>query len=427
MDKKVLRNVMLGCFFLGNGLSGTEIPDEETKIIPQEERAEKTSTDKLFRAIALKDKTHLEDLLKKGANPNQVTFSIDKESGKICDSTTPLIFAAIFGNSEVIQILLTNGANVNLGNSDGTTPLHAAMHIDNFEHVKRVEILLGQGANPNARDADGCTPLMALAEHILELTRLRELARGNEEENTTQGFSQGISCGFQVLELLTHYDADINAQDNNGNSVLVRAIPWCARYLNLELIKKLIKLGAAVNFPNNDGYKVLDHAIVHKKVAENMDNRKLADEYDQVIELLLVHGATKGHPKNETESQPQDEDETEDKAADGYTLEERFFYALLNLNKEAARDCIAQGYDPNAKNDKGWTSLHVILWQAYLKKENLSPIIQSRLPKITQLLIKCGADVNARDNQGTTPLALATRLHAIQIIQILLDNGADIY
>jgi ankyrin repeat protein len=306
MDKKVLRNVMLGCFFGGNGLLGTEILKEEAEIILQEERTEKTSMDELFGAIPLWDKSLLEDLLRGegegGINLNQVTFSIDKESGEICNSTTPLIFAATFGNSEAIQILLANGANVNLGNSDGTTPLHAAMHIDNFEHVRRVEILLGQGANPNARDADSCTPLMLLAEHILELTRLRELARGNEEENTTQGFSQGISCCFRVLKLLIAHGANIHAYDGIGNPVLIRVIPWYARYLNLELIKKLIELGTDVNFPNNDGYKVLDYAIAHKKVAENMGNQALTDQYNQIIALLLEHGATEGHPKNETES-----------------------------------------------------------------------------------------------------------------------------
>jgi ankyrin repeat protein len=296
MDEKILRNVMLGCFCLVNDLSGTEIAKEKTATIPREKQVERMLNNKLLRAIAFRDTTSLKTLLKEGANPNQVTSFSDEESGEMCSSTTPLISAIISGNVDTVRILLAKGADVNLGNGCGTIPLHAAMRIDGPEHIQRAELLLEWKANPNARDGDGCTPLMLLVDHILDLTQSLELAKEHEEENRIQGFSQGISCCFQVLKLLIDHHADIHVQDDQENTILPRAFPWHVPYLNLELVDLLIDLGADVNTQNNRGYTSIDYAIVNRNIAKANNNQELVDQYDRIIELLLKHGAAKGHP-----------------------------------------------------------------------------------------------------------------------------------
>ncbi len=72
---------------------------------------------------------------------------------------TPLIVAASNGDWHLVQYLIDSGANVNLADDSGGTPLFAASW---HKHPVVVEKLLKAGANPNA-DADGLTPLMAAA------------------------------------------------------------------------------------------------------------------------------------------------------------------------------------------------------------------------------------------------------------------------
>jgi len=59
-------------------------------------------------------------------------------------------------------------------------------------------------------------------------------------------------------------------------------------------------------------------------------------------------------------------------------------------NIEAVKQHLAAGADVNAKDSVGWTPLHCAAFNA--EKE------------IVELLIAAGADVNAKDNRGKTPL-----------------------
>ena len=81
------------------------------------------------------------------------------------NGSTPL-FASAKGNVEIVNVLLTGGADVNQNLSDGQSPLFAACEEG---HVENVVLLIGAGANINSRVVDpspidpscsGMTPLM---------------------------------------------------------------------------------------------------------------------------------------------------------------------------------------------------------------------------------------------------------------------------
>ena len=85
-------------------------------------------------------------LLKSGANPNGST------------SASPLIEAISCGSVELVDLLLSAGADPNVSRHDGSTGLHVAA--DNcFPDI--VEMLIDAGANPSAQDVEGMTPLHA--------------------------------------------------------------------------------------------------------------------------------------------------------------------------------------------------------------------------------------------------------------------------
>jgi uncharacterized protein len=76
------------------------------------------------------------------------------------------------------------------------------------------------------------------------------------------------------------------------------------------------------------------------------------------------------------------------------------------------RELLAQGADPNVRDEDERTPLH----QAVLGSS----------VGVLGLLIESGADVNAKDNQGFTPLHFAAQEHLPEMVRILVGKGAEV-
>jgi hypothetical protein len=72
-----------------------------------------------------------------------------------------LHIAALWGDVEIVELLLRRGADPNVKDDNGQTPLHIAAL---WGHVDVVRVLLEHRADPNAKDNDGKTPLHYAAE-----------------------------------------------------------------------------------------------------------------------------------------------------------------------------------------------------------------------------------------------------------------------
>merc|ERR1719223_1217236 len=69
---------------------------------------------------------------------------------------TPLMFSVLSGNIEAVKILLEHGANTELGEQDGYTPMHGA----GFQgRAEIAAILLDHGVPASSKHKDGFTPL----------------------------------------------------------------------------------------------------------------------------------------------------------------------------------------------------------------------------------------------------------------------------
>ena len=83
------------------------------------------------------------------------------------------------------------------------------------------------------------------------------------------------------------------------------------------------------------------------------------------------------------------------------------------IGREAiARLLLAKGADPNLRNRKGSTALHEAAYSGY--------------PNIVQMLIDAGADLNVAESEyGYTPIATAAFKGHPDVVKLLLDAGAD--
>ena len=157
-------------------------------------------------------------------------------------NTTPLLLAVKQKMYDIIRILLAHGAEPNVKNDGGKTPLHLLLELEsNFSNDGNTpdlsRLLLDCGADVNAEDKNYTTPLLLAAElHIDDVARIL-LERGADPNvNNTQGKTplhlllerdfhdhDDINDVLVVEGLLLGRGADINAQDEDNITPLYLA------------------------------------------------------------------------------------------------------------------------------------------------------------------------------------------------------------
>ncbi|KAK6184410.1 hypothetical protein SNE40_001934 [Patella caerulea] len=95
----------------------------------------------------------------KNGDLKEVKKVLEAEKGVINKEVSgrkPLHFAADYGQSEIVEYLIQNGADVNACDIHGISPLLAAVWEGHSECVK---ILLQKGASKNGKSPDGTSYL----------------------------------------------------------------------------------------------------------------------------------------------------------------------------------------------------------------------------------------------------------------------------
>lgn len=91
--------------------------------------------------------------------------------------------------------------------------------------------------------------------------------------------------------------------------------------------------------------------------------------------------------------------------------------ALINFDMDCAEELLRQGADPNERNaDYNETALHLAV---------ISDFYVGNSCDMPKLLIEAGADVNATDNRGQTPLMWAVTKN-VYAIEFLIEKGASL-
>lgn len=156
---------------------------------------------------------------------------------------TPLHYAVDGRSVATIQALLESGANPNVTNGSGLTPLHKAVAIPGLEEV--VETLLKGGADPNKKTSFGT---------VTGLRASRNLWQNRYEVNISQSalhIAAKVKDAERTVEvLLNQGGADPNCPDSAGRTSLHIAV---ARTDAEAITKLLIDSKANVNAQDTDG------------------------------------------------------------------------------------------------------------------------------------------------------------------------------
>ena len=224
-------------------------------------------------------------------------------------------WSALYGQTEVVQLLIENGVDVNIKNGDGATPLHSAAFLGRVDVAK---LLLENGADLKARNDDGATPVDVLfvnwetttfigsligvdikkekatvmkgRNEIAKLfgidgvlneagtfpaQRLSEAAFTGDLTTMKQALTQGADVNTidpqsgstllataalmghtKVVSVLLEHGADVNARSRDGGTAL-HAAAFLGR---AETVKLLLEKGADATLRNNMGSTAIDGA-----------------------------------------------------------------------------------------------------------------------------------------------------------------------
>ena len=195
------------------------------------------------------------------------------------DKATALMVAARCGWTELIPVLLAAGAQIDAVDANRDTALHYATQ---FKQHACVQLLLNAGANPNLLDQWGQTPItMSVSGYQWKTARLLINHPGIDLNvcANNRGTSLHTAAGYGqtdiVLTLLDHHADPNRIIPANGVTPLMMT---CSEWHHPDALIALLDAGAAVNVQDRQGRTALRRAIQPTPTP-------------QLIDPLLRHGA----------------------------------------------------------------------------------------------------------------------------------------
>ncbi|XP_078532364.1 poly [ADP-ribose] polymerase tankyrase-1 isoform X5 [Lissotriton helveticus] len=393
-----------------------------------------------------KRKQITELLLRKGASVNE----------KNKDLMTPLHVAAERAHNDVLEVLHKHGAKMNTLDTLGQTALHRAAlggHLQTcrllLSYGSDPSIISLQGFTAAQMGNEAVQQILNESTPVRTSDvdyRLLEASKAGDLETVKQLCSpQNVNCrdlegrhstplhfaaGYNrisVVEYLLHHGADVHAKDKGGLVPLHNA---CS-YGHYEVAELLVRHGASVNVADlwkftplheaaaKGKYEICKLLLKHgadptKKNRDGNTPLDLVKEGDTDIQDLLrgdaalLDAAKKGclarvqklcSPENINCRDTQGRNSTPLHLAAGYN------------NLEVAEYLLEHGADVNAQDKGGLIPLHNAASYGHVD--------------IAALLIKYNTCVNATDKWAFTPLHEAAQKGRTQLCALLLAHGAD--
>lgn len=398
----------------------------------------------LHIAVAHREHVIISQLLNNGAYPKA-----RNDAGQ-----QPILLAALHNDFPSIELLLKNGANPNALDFDGWSPLLAAVDRNNDNGI--INILIKYGADPTIANEKNFNALAASAsngnkrifEQLVDLVDKKStvLNRSLKHGNTVIHYA-ALGGNVGICKIALELGAAVNSQNHKGRTPLMLAA-------NHGVTSLLISQGADLNTLDARGQSAVSHAIIREdresilvllRSGANVNawtDENVADVYKwpqpivlasehtdtEIVKSMLDKGADAStvSPSGTTPLMVARNlsvlDLLIDRGVALDTLDERGRSALhhaISRNKpRLIKALLGAGADPNA-----WIDADI---EVFFKEP--PPIVlaaEKSTVEILELLVKAGADVNASDYVGNTPLIISVRSEdALAKVRLLLQFGA---
>jgi uncharacterized protein len=327
----------------------------------------------------------------------------------LADGSTPLAWSVHWNNLQMTADLLKAGANPDLANDFGISPLNLACENRNFPIL---DMLLNAGANPNSVTWAGETVLMTCAR---------------------TGSVDGVNA------LLTR-GADINATEPERGQT---ALMWAAAGKQPGVVAALVETGADIRIrsrkvplPPQVLAPTYSEYVYFPETKGDFTAFMLAAQSGDLESVKLLHAA--GADVNESTAEY------------GSAL----VLAVVNGNEDVALYLLDNGADPNITDSYGMTPLHWAMQEGLARLYGMPYRtdkfwIYPQSARLVKALLDKGADpdirmqrdlppydihrfARSRNNDipqvrfaGVTPILFAAATGDMEIINLLLDAGAD--
>ena len=372
---------------------------------------------------------------------------------------TALHIAAQWSHAQSVETLLAAGANVNERSNRGHTPLHVAAKGNSRSPMKQdqaltVETLLAAGANVHEKDDGGQTPLHAatgMADQATVETLLAAGANVHEKDARGQTPLHAVAAATfggraDIAKILLAAGANVHERDDQGHAALYNAAHWG----NADTVKLLLAAGANVNERDTYGYTPLHTAAYRSKAFRgNTDT----------VELLLAAGANveaktdRGETPLYEAARSASAEAVETLLAAGANVNAKddqgwmpLYLAADRANPETVAALLAAGANVNERTDGGSTALHRAAYRGsadtlklllaaganiYADNDGRTPLHLAAVPtnqttEALEVLLLTGANINAKDNHGYTPLHVAAQSASAETLETFLAAGANI-
>ena len=335
------------------------------------------------------------------------------------------------GDREAVRALIQNHANVNIAGPDGTTPLAWAVESDD---VELAGLLLKAGADPKIANRYGVTPL-SLAATNRNAPLISILLKAGADPNAALPAGETVlmtaahSGDAEALELLLASGAKVNARESTYGET---SLMWAAAGNHAQAVRILIKHGAEVDavsggFPTeHDRFglegvlTILPHghwtALMYAARQGSVDAARVLVESGAKIDVADPDGTTP------------------------------LLMAISNDHFDTAAMLVDKGANPNLADSTGTTPLYAAvdmntLGEVYGRPSRTSTDTLNALG-FMKLLFAHGANPNAQLRtaalqrahtpgepslgEGATALMRAAKNGDSAVIQLLVDNGANV-
>lgn len=316
------------------------------------------------------------------------------------------------------------------GEDVGYSPLHFA---SNLELITQMKELLDLGADPNGTDTFQEPKMTPLHFAIFASTDASHFYQRFEFNNylclTNEMSPFEYSKGsMKMVTMLVEAYADLNRQlevsvDNSGtvklypkadDNVTIITTPLVLALLcgNEEIASCLLRKGADWNAtavitgkPDLCSIKryveaIPSHCSRVQRAAQLAESKELLEDLDDWRLLRETDDAKSQSASNSSGSD--------------VSIQDQFMLAFSSKNWQIIRSLLTEdnALDLNCMDERGWTALHYAT--NYSEVESI------------WLLLECRADPNIRSRySGRTALCIASESGNTEIIQLLLDAGAD--